>query len=83
MMSGVDEPTSTGMGITLPPEGVALADVERSLVEQALARCHGNQTQAARLLHISRYALRSRIRKFRLDPLLRATPRSSADAEPH
>ena len=45
----------------LPPEGVDLAAVERGLVEQALARTHGNQTQAAKLLGISRFALRHRI----------------------
>ncbi len=45
----------------LPPEGVDLAAVERGLVEQALSRTQGNQTQAAKLLGISRFALRHRI----------------------
>ena len=50
----------------LPEEGVDLAAVERGLVEQALARTQGNQTQAAKLLHISRFALRHRIEKYTL-----------------
>ncbi len=51
-------------GIRLPPGGVRLADVERSLVEQALVRTGGNVTRAARLLGISRDALRYRLKKL-------------------
>jgi transcriptional regulator with PAS, ATPase and Fis domain len=54
----------------LPPEGVDLASVERGLVEQALTRCHGNQTQAAKLLGLSRFALRHRIDKYGLAELV-------------
>ncbi|MDP2343000.1 MAG: response regulator [Deltaproteobacteria bacterium] len=55
----------------LPDEGVDLAAVERGLVEQALARTHGNQTQAAKLLGISRFALRHRIDKHGVEDLVR------------
>jgi len=50
----------------LPEEGVNLEDVERSLLQQALDRTDGNQTAAARLLGITRYALRYRMEKFEL-----------------
>jgi DNA-binding NtrC family response regulator len=51
----------------LPPEGVGLAAVERILVEQALRRTGGNRTEAAKLLGITRFAFRHRLRKFGLD----------------
>ncbi len=37
------------------------------LVEQALKQAHGNQSEAARLLDISRDALRYKMKKFRLE----------------
>ncbi len=53
-------------GMTLPAEGVSLEEVERDLVRQALQATGGNQVQAARLLGISRDALRNRMKKFGL-----------------
>lgn len=50
----------------LPPEGIDLAAWERSLVEQALTKSGGNQTKAAKLLHLSRDTLRYRLKKFGL-----------------
>jgi two-component system, NtrC family, response regulator AtoC len=50
----------------LPEGGVDLEAVERGLIDQALARAKGNQTQAARLLGITRYALRYRLEKHGL-----------------
>jgi two-component system, NtrC family, response regulator AtoC len=51
--------------ITLPPEGVdlraLLATIERKFVQEALARCNGNQVRAAALLHMSRDQLRYRM----------------------
>jgi DNA-binding NtrC family response regulator len=55
----------------LPATGVNLEDVERTLVVQALERCSGNQTHAARLLGINRDQIRYRIEKFNLS---KATP---------
>jgi two-component system response regulator AtoC len=51
---------------TLPPEGIALAEWERSLIEQALKECGGNQTKAAKRLGISRDTLRYRLKKYGL-----------------
>ncbi len=54
----------------LPLEGVdlehAVADLERRFVEEALERTDGNQTEAARLLSISRDQLRYRLEKYGL-----------------
>lgn len=48
----------------LPPGGCVITQVERSLVRQALERTHGNQTGAAALLGLSRFALRNRMKKY-------------------
>ena len=51
--------------LSLPPEGVDLraflGEIERAFIHEALARCQGNQVQAAALLHISRDQLRYRL----------------------
>ena len=52
----------------IPASGTRLEEVERMLVEQALKQAHGNQSRAARMLDISRDALRYKIKKFRLEP---------------
>lgn len=44
----------------------SLEDVERAMLESALAKCSGNQTQAAKMLGVSRDTLRYRIKKFDL-----------------
>jgi len=53
-------------GIDLPPDGVSLEDVEHRLIKQALQAARGNQTRAAKLLGLSRDALRYRMKKFGL-----------------
>ena len=53
-------------GISIPPEGISLEKVEEALVRQALKMTNGNQTKAAKLLDISRDALRYRMQKFGL-----------------
>ncbi len=59
-------PGSPGPVFHLPEAGVDLEEVERSLLEQAMDRTEGNQSAAARLLGISRYALRYRLEKHGL-----------------
>ena len=53
-------------GFKLPPGGIRLDELERGLVEQALARAGGNQTRAATLLGLNRDQVRYRIEKFGL-----------------
>ena len=55
---------TTASGFVLPEEGVDLEAVERSFIQQAMDRTNGNQSAAARLLGISRYALRYRLQKL-------------------
>jgi two-component system response regulator AtoC len=48
----------------LPEDGIDLADVERDLITQALEAAEGNQTQAGKLLGLTRDTLRYRLDKF-------------------
>jgi DNA-binding protein Fis len=50
----------------IPDEGISLEENERSLVVRALEKTSGNQTQAARLLSITRDTLRYKMKKFSL-----------------
>ncbi|HET7842012.1 MAG TPA: sigma-54 dependent transcriptional regulator, partial [Terriglobia bacterium] len=52
--------------LSIPDGGTSLEEVERALVELALRQSEGNQTHAARLLDISRDALRYKMKKFGL-----------------
>ena len=52
--------------LVIPEGGTSLEEVERALVELALRQAGGNQTHAARLLDISRDALRYKMKKFGL-----------------
>ncbi len=49
---------------TLPENGVPLEEVEKNLLIQALKKANGNQSKAAKLLSLSRYALRYRLKKI-------------------
>jgi DNA-binding NtrC family response regulator len=52
--------------LNIPPEGLSLKNLEKDLVIKALQMVNGNQTKAARLLGISRDALRYKMQKFGL-----------------
>ncbi len=52
--------------LTIPEGGTSLEEVEHALVELALHQASGNQTHAAKLLDISRDALRYKMKKFGL-----------------
>ena len=54
-------------GVQLPPHGIDLEQLERSLVVQALERSGWNQTRAAGLLGVNRDQIRYRIEKFKLE----------------
>jgi two-component system, NtrC family, response regulator AtoC len=52
----------------IPEGGTSLEEVEHSMVELAMNQANGNQTNAAKLLDISRDALRYKLKKFALVP---------------
>ncbi|MCS7044485.1 MAG: sigma-54 dependent transcriptional regulator [Bryobacteraceae bacterium] len=54
------------LNIEIPPQGVSLEAVERSLILEALKRCDWNQSRAARFLDISRKTLIYRMEKYNL-----------------
>jgi transcriptional regulator with PAS, ATPase and Fis domain len=65
------EPNTTSSGgdvngAALPPGGVNLEDLERSLVSKALTQARYNKTRAAKLLGLTRAQLYSRIEKYGL-----------------
>ncbi|GAW28331.1 sigma-54 dependent transcriptional regulator [Carboxydocella sp. ULO1] len=61
-----DKQRVAGVLLDFPPEGINLEEVERELIRLALVRSGGNQTQAARLLGITRSALIYRMEKYGL-----------------
>jgi len=56
--------TPTEFQVVFPPGGLVWTEVEKSLVEQALKQSGGNQVRAAKLLGMSRDALRYRMEKY-------------------
>jgi DNA-binding NtrC family response regulator len=65
--SGNGAAPATGTnGFRMPESGYPLERMEQDLLRQALQRTAGNQTRAARLLSISRDALRYKMKKFGL-----------------
>jgi sigma-54 specific flagellar transcriptional regulator A len=67
----VEQAVLLAQGIqTLPPEGLSLKEhlvqIERSLIEQALARAQGNVSQTARLLQLQRTTLIEKMNKYAL-----------------
>ncbi len=65
--SMMTEGRSLTEGVELPPNGIDLDQLERSLVVQALDRSGWNQTRAATLLGLNRDQIRYRIEKFKLE----------------
>jgi len=70
---GGSEHVSVAGAIVLPEDGIDLAALERDLVMQALERTGHNQSKAARLLGIGRFALRYRMEKMGLLPSKQAS----------
>jgi DNA-binding NtrC family response regulator len=65
----------------IPEEGTSLEEVERAMVELAMRQANGNQTHAARLLDISRDALRYNLKKFELVGAGEEEPTESVPSE--
>ncbi|HXN46584.1 MAG TPA: sigma 54-interacting transcriptional regulator [Bryobacteraceae bacterium] len=54
------------LAFEIPENGMSLVDNERQLLARALDKTAGNQTQAARLLRITRDTLRYKMKKYNL-----------------
>ena len=65
-VAAVGAETSLALNGDTAASSMSLAEQERRLVIQALERAGGNQTQAARLLRITRDTLRYKMKKFNL-----------------
>jgi len=61
-----EERGCNGFALEIPEEGLDLEELEKHLILKAMEKSGGNQTQAARLLHLSRYALLYRLEKYGL-----------------
>jgi DNA-binding NtrC family response regulator len=57
-------PTAANGSTPFPPEGMTLEQFEDEIIREALRRANGNKSQAARLLGLSRNALRYRLSKI-------------------
>lgn len=66
LQTTTDVPDRNHLGVRLPQRGLRLEEVERELIQQALARTHGNVVRAAKLLGISRGTLRYRLERHGL-----------------
>jgi DNA-binding NtrC family response regulator len=60
-------PAWSSEAIRLPAGGIALAELEKELIRQALEQAHQNKSQAAKLLGISRTQLRTRLKHYGLE----------------
>jgi DNA-binding NtrC family response regulator len=49
------------------PEGLTLDQYEQSIIREALKRANGNKSQAARLLGLTRNALRYRLTQMGIE----------------
>jgi len=63
----IDAAAGDVKGFELPADGVALPELERHLIRQALTRSRGQLRPAARLLGISYKTLQYRTRKYGLE----------------
>jgi two-component system, NtrC family, response regulator AtoC len=55
-----------GLEVAIPEDGVSLEAVERSLIKEAMRRCDGNVSEAARFLSVSRQTLIYRLKKHQI-----------------
>jgi DNA-binding NtrC family response regulator len=60
-------PVWRGEATKLPPGGITMADLEKRFIQQALEQAHGNKSQAAKKLGLSRTELRTRMRWYGLE----------------
>ena len=58
------KPLPAGQLLAFPPAGMTLENYEDEIIREALRRANGNKSQAARMLGLSRNALRYRLSKM-------------------
>lgn len=63
-----EKPAAGDMAWQLPAQGIDLAELEKSLIEQALELSRGNKSAAARLLGMTRHTLDYRLEKHDIQP---------------
>ena len=66
LVLGRGETRDSSVFVRLPAGGICIDEIEEQLVKQALAMSNDNQTQAAKLLHLSRDQLKYRMDKYGL-----------------
>ena len=59
-------PASPAAPAVIPAEGVKLEEIERDLIQRAMAQAHDNKSEAARLLGLARGQLYSRLKRYGL-----------------
>lgn len=59
-------PVSSGEAIQPPSGDIAMAELEKHRIWQALEQAHGNKSHAAKKLGLSRTQLRTRMRQYGL-----------------
>jgi DNA-binding NtrC family response regulator len=65
-LNGKTSPLQISLKKQLPGETMSLADVEKDLLIKALNKARGNKSQAAKILSITRDALRYKIKKWNI-----------------
>ncbi len=73
---GVESAVTSGF---FPPNGMTLEQYEEEIIREALRRANGNKSQAARLLGLSRNALRYRLSKMGVADETDDNPSSAGD----
>lgn len=66
MLSSSEPSASPLERFKLPPEGISFDEIEKKLLQDAMAIADGNQSRAAKLLHLSRDTFRYRLEKYHL-----------------
>lgn len=69
------EVTGLPMGMEIPEEGLKMDEVESSLIRAALEKTGGNQTQAAKLVGLTRKTFLYRMKKYGITTARRRRPR--------
>ncbi|MFZ1291660.1 MAG: sigma-54 dependent transcriptional regulator [Melioribacteraceae bacterium] len=59
-----DQKLKNKIDFSIPNEGISLVDLEKKYLENALKKAEGNQSKAAKLLHLSLDTFRYRIKKY-------------------